>query len=313
MNTYAKLFAYVCEHTANNSTVDTDYYDCGRNRHLYYNRNTFEFTLIHGRTGTIKRFLPDETVEESSVNSNGCVLYDGPSEWDGERIVVVLTGLTDASANDKTDDMLQTWILRADRKPTEARRDGSDESVCGDCPHRTGSCYVNLGQGPRAVWECWNAGRYLPYIPQIHSGFVRGRKLRIGSYGDPAMVPVVTFETVLSLSSGHTGYTHQWEKPIGADLRTICMASCDTEAQTFRAESNGWRYFYVSPDVNGLEGAHLCRASEEAGKKTNCAKCNLCNGAKDHKRLPSVFIPVHGTIAHKAIYSSRTSAALAAL
>lgn len=252
-----------------------------------------------------------KAVKTTAINKNGCVLYDGPSAWDGARIIVILTGLTRSSSNDKTDDMLQTWILRASAKPTVCRKNGTDESVCGDCPHRKGSCYVNLGQGPRAVWECWNRGGYADFDAETHARRIIGRKVRIGSYGDPAMVPAVTFETILALSSGHTGYTHQWDKPIGADLRNICMASCDTFRQVETAQESGWRTFAVLDGIDGPAGSVMCRASKEAGKKTNCAKCNLCNGANDSKKVPSVFIPVHGTIAHIAQYRSKTAPEIA--
>ena len=242
------------------------------------------------------------------TNTNGCVLYAGPSAWDGEQIVVVLTGLTSKSENTKTADMLQTWILRKDRKPTAARQDGSDCSVCGDCPHRSGSCYVNLGQGPRAVWECYNRGGYLPYTPEIHDSLIAGRKVRIGSYGDPAMVPVESFLPILRLSSGHTGYTHQWGKTIGADYRTICMASADNADQAYDAESKGWRYFAVTaPGCEGPAGSYLCPASEEAGHRITCNNCGLCMGAKK-STVPSVFIPVHGSEIHKSIYNNKTLA-----
>jgi hypothetical protein len=256
-----------------------------------------------------KKSTPRKAVKTRKINKNGCVLYDGPSLWDGKRIVVILTGLMTSSANSKTGKMLQTWILRADAKPTVARKRGSDESVCGDCPHRAGSCYVNLGQGPRAVWECWNRGGYADYDGAIHNPRIIGRKLRIGSYGDPAMVPVATFATILSLSSGHTGYTHQWDKPLGADLRMVCMASCDTEKQAQAAQSAGWRTFNVTADTTGIDGSVMCPASKEAGVKTDCANCNLCKGGAS--KAKSVFIVVHGTIAHIAQYRTKTAPAIA--
>lgn len=303
MKTYADCFAYATQNAPVKVSADTHHYP---ERNLFYNLNTQVYTRYF--KDKVVSYHPNETTETEPFNGNGCVLYDGPSAWDGERIVVVLTGLTDASANDKTDDMLQTWILRADQKPIAARQTGADATVCGDCPHRSGSCYVNLGQGPRAVWVCWNAGRYLPYAPAIHDKYIRGRMLRIGSYGDPAMVPVRTFSQLLPLVDGHTGYTHQWDKPIGEAYRPICMASCDTEAQTFRAVADGWRFFYVSPSVSGPDGATLCPASEEAGKKTNCNRCGLCAGASRSAR--SVFIPLHGNLAQKSIYHNRTALAL---
>jgi hypothetical protein len=55
---------------------------------------------------------------------------------DGEPIVVIATGFKRSSANPKTGDMLQTWILRRDVAPFAAIHNGADASICGDCPLR---------------------------------------------------------------------------------------------------------------------------------------------------------------------------------
>lgn len=313
MNTYADCFAHATKSDRTEVSVDVDCYSLGKTCYMLYNRNTFVFRVVNVKIGRIVTFNPDESVREDSFNPNGCILYSGPSAWDGEPIVVVLTGLTDVSANTKTADMLQTWIIRQDRKPHVARQDGSDSSVCGDCPHRSGSCYVNLGQGPRAVWECYaNGAGYLAYTPCMHDSLIAGRKVRIGSYGDPAMVPVETFLPILALSSGHTGYTHQWDKFIGADYRTVCMASCDTVREAHSAQLCGWRSFTVTPGLLGPTGSVLCPASEEGGHRTTCDRCGLCMGAAK-PTVPSVVIPVHGNEMHKSIYHNKTVAAIGAI
>jgi len=58
----------------------------------------------------------------------------GVSELDKVTPVVVLASFE--SANVKTGNMIQTWILRADIAPNVAIREGSDTAVCGNCPHR---------------------------------------------------------------------------------------------------------------------------------------------------------------------------------
>ena len=45
-----------------------------------------------------------------NFNPNGRVIYRGPSLLDGKRIVVVATGFVKKSNNDKTGEMIQTWI-----------------------------------------------------------------------------------------------------------------------------------------------------------------------------------------------------------
>lgn len=75
----------------------------------------------------------------------GIVLWKGKSLLDGERIVVIATGIFTKTENRKTGDMIQTWILRRDIDPMLARRMGEDKSICGSCKHRQEStCYVNI-------------------------------------------------------------------------------------------------------------------------------------------------------------------------
>ena len=81
------------------------------------------------------------------------ILYEGPSILDGKPIVVIMTGAKAPSHNAKTGAMAQTYILRQDIPPLEAVKSKEDVSICGDCPHKGTSCYVNVGQGPSAVWK----------------------------------------------------------------------------------------------------------------------------------------------------------------
>lgn len=219
-----------------------------------------------------------------TLNNNGAVLYDGPSMIDGQPIVVIVTGLKGRpgkrSANGKTGDMLQTWILRSDLHPVVALA-GEDKSVCGDCPHRRQdngkrSCYVQVGKAPAAVWRCYRRGGYAPLQSAQQ---VAGRKLRVGSYGDPAAVPAAVWLPLIAAVAGHTGYTHQWRTPIGQWAKGILQASCDGLADYSEATTHGWGTFLVTPKGTELpaEMAH-CAASKERGAKTTCERCTLCAG-----------------------------------
>lgn len=236
------------------------------------------------------------------AKSNGYILYRGPSLLDGAPIVVIATGFAQKSSNRKTGGMIQTYILRQDIDPVTAVRTGKDASICGDCPHRGTSdgqrnsgrtCYVNVGQGALSVWKSYLAGGY-----PLWDGYgVNGRKVRLGTYGDPAAAPAHVWEALLRDSSGHTGYTHQWRNPNAAHLRSLCMASADSPADAALAQSMGWRTFRVGMwgeverDRAGLTES-LCPASEQAGKKLTCDTCLACDGANG--RRGSIFIPAHG-------------------
>ena len=124
----------------------------------------------------------------AKLNLNGRILWEGLSPVDGAPIVCIVTGLNKRSANGKTGSMLQIWILRQDLHPVEAFL--TAQSVCGDCVHHglaQGSCYVNWGQAPRSIWECYRRGGYPPIGDAWH--LFNGAVVRLGAAGDPAMVP----------------------------------------------------------------------------------------------------------------------------
>lgn len=246
------------------------------------------------------------------MKPNGIVVWQGPSQLDGVPIVVVATGLVGrASRNAKTGAMVQTWIMRQDVAPHVAVKDGRDVSICGDCKHRPstgGACYVRVFQGPRSVWQAWQRGRY---AVAADADAVRavgaGRVVRLGSYGDPAAVPVWVWNALTADATSHTGYTHQWHRPHGATLQGLCMASADTAEERDVARSQGWRTFRVRLASEALgERESVCPASEEAGKKTNCATCGACNGAATGRK-GSIAIVAHGGLASRYIAIRRAA------
>jgi hypothetical protein len=230
----------------------------------------------------------------------GYVVYRGPSELDGEPIVVI--ALTGGSTNSKTGNMVQTYIIREDIDPVAAVKTGADESICGDCRHRgngidgTGrTCYVNLGHGPSSVYRAFLRGRY-PVDPVAAADACNGRIVRLGTYGDPAAVPVNVWLDLLAQSSGRTGYTHQWRT--NPQLRSLVMASADTAMSADVARAMGWRTFRVrTAEQPMLVRESVCPASAEAGKKLQCTDCRACDGATGRKG--SIAIIVHGALAKR--------------
>ncbi len=233
---------------------------------------------------------------------NGAILWRGPSRLDGSPIMAIVTGLRTASSNPKTGDMLQTWILRSDIHPTEALRLGLDSAICGSCYHRgeiaddgtiirPRTCYVNPF-GFNAVFKAWKRGIYPALDPHKVASMIGGRPLRIGSYGDPGAVPVRVWRTLANGASGHTGYTHQWRR--FPSLKSVCMASCDDEADRIEAVRRGWRTFTVIPvDADHAPSDVQCPASEESGRKTTCANCKLCSGAMADRANPARSVSIH--------------------
>jgi hypothetical protein len=228
----------------------------------------------------------------ASELNTGAILWRGASELDGAPIVLIATGLN-GSRNAKTGaGMVQTYIMRADMLPLDALRAGADESVCGDCPHREGSCYVNVGNGPTIAYKMFAAGRYRHHDVETGAELLRGRRVRIGSYGDPAAVPFVVWQAILAYSGMVTGYTHQWRR--FPEFAAYCMASCDSPSDRAAARILGFRTFRIRLANEPLETREIaCPASQEAGFKTTCDRCVACGG-RSAKARADVAILAHG-------------------
>jgi len=118
--------------------------------------------------------------------------------------------------------------------------------VHGSTKDTTGSCYVNLMlDGINGQYKSWTAGNIAMYNPAAHDDLIKGKPVRLGSYGDPAVVPIDVWLDLLSLTSNHTGYTHQWRDPDKQAYKSILMASVDTCKDIVDATKLGWRQFAV--------------------------------------------------------------------
>lgn len=248
--------------------------------------------------------------------ANGAIIWEGASVIDGAPIMLVATGLKASSRNEKTGNLIQTWILRADMSPLEAVNSGADESICGACPHRGEivegknvgrSCYVTVFQAPRSVYESAQRGIYArPSLEESRALFA-GRHVRMGAYGDPAAVPFEVWESVLSDAARGTGYTHQW-KACDSRFARYCMASADNAQEAQEAQAMGYRTFRVgSPAEKFAQGEFLCPASAQAGRKVNCAQCLACGGTSSPNKA-SVFIPAHGAANKIQAFEKRAGA-----
>jgi hypothetical protein len=180
------------------------------------------------------------------------------------------------------------------------------------------SCYVVVAQAPMAIWKKYKrtdpatgmdrVRPHLPGYPKLSLDELAllgwGRLVRLGSYGDPAMVPVEVWEALTWDSVGWTGYTQ--------GLRRFVMASVDTVEEMQAAHAMDWRTFRVlMGDQQLVAGLEIqCPASQEGGYRKTCDACRACQGAMPGKpriegpaeerwrereggRVPSVAIKVH--------------------
>lgn len=224
---------------------------------------------------------------------NSYILWEGLSPLDNKPLVLIATGFDSASVNNKTGDMIQTWILRQDVHPVEAYKGIEGYSNCGDCIHRIdGTCYVRWGQAPTSIWRAYRRGSY-GLIPGW--SLFADRMVRIGSAGDPCMVPSYIWEGILEQAKGHTGYTHQWREGFAQWAKGMLQASCDTFRDYAEAITHGWKPFLVKTknDVAPIGVIH-CPSSEEMGRKTDCATCGLCDG-----KSAGIVIDGHGPSAKR--------------
>ena len=234
----------------------------------------------------------------------GFIIDRGLSPIDGKPYVAILTL---KSTNRKTGDMAQVFILREDINPVAAIATGDDYSICGNCPHRKDalgqrSCYVNVGQGPNSVWKAYKRGAYkiLDYVGykdlpsngffySILERFLKGRRIRWGAYGDPAIINPQVVNLLNSYAQGHTGYTHQWREEFASPFKGTFQASCDGFNDYLEATAHGWKTFVVvNKNVTPIY-AKQCPATVD-NSEAQCITCKLCDGAKR-----DIFVHAHGT------------------
>ena len=216
---------------------------------------------------------------------NGAIAWRGVSELDGKTpIVVVFTGLDGGSLNPKTGPVVQAHVLVDRMMPHLAAKAGADSAICGDCPRRRtpkrgSTCYVSLAFGYAKMGKKLVEETY-PVLERPAEA-IAGTFVRVGTYGDPAAVPISFWADVVGHADGWTAYTHQWRRAFS--LRPIAMASVESLDEAKEARALGWRTFRIRPWRAG-EGFALtrheasCPASIEDGKLTTCDKCRRCSG-----------------------------------
>ena len=229
-----------------------------------------------------------------SSRPRSVVIWRGASRIDGAPVVVIATGLRGDSQNRKTGRMIQTWIIRADVEPHTAARNGQDESICGDCPHRADengdrSCYVRVQDAPLTIFRAFRRGRYPQWTPRQLGEYAAAHDLpvRIGAYGDPGAVPVTVWKPIVARAPRITAYTHRWQHLSPAWSR-FAMASTDSAVERFEAHRRGWRSFRVSDEPG--PGEILCPSE----RGVSCADCALCGGQLK-PGAKSITIPAHGS------------------
>ena len=202
--------------------------------------------------------------------------------------------ITFASANVKTGDMAQVWILNKDINPVDALKSGASKEVCFNCTHLVNkTCYVNVGQAPQAVYKAYKMGKYAPLDLDILKALIKWKAVRFGAYGEPVLIPLHLVKFMAQHARGFTGYTHQWQNLAYLDYKDYFMASTDNISEVVKAHQMGYRTFRVK----GENQVNLANEIDcpNATTGVQCRDCTLCDGLGKHGKGKSITAIVHGT------------------
>ena len=239
---------------------------------------------------TLIELLPTKEVKKSKVSKvSGYIIYEGKSIIDNSNIVGIITL---ESANTKTGNMAQLWILSSDINPVENSKLGLDKGICGDCKLRQskgGACYVNIGQAPLSIYKSYKKGNY-NNLGMEDFNILNGISLRFGAYGDSYALPIDILSKLKSVIKNNTSYTHQWREN-NEVLRSISMASVDSIEEQIEAIKLGWRTFRVAKEDSIILDNEIICPSVTKGVK--CIDCNLCSGNRIKGK--NIVIPIHGS------------------
>ena len=233
--------------------------------------------------------------------ATGVEIYRGPSMYGGGDISQVVTLI---SSNIKTSNCAQVWTIPLDVNPNEARRNGADSLVCGDCSLKK-ICYVG-GGALASIYRSLIAGKYpSATLKQLDALIPKHRAIRLGAYGNPSSGPWFgAWNKLKSLGRRWMSYEHSWAT-CGQHWRNVSMASCETIEQAVAAKSRGWRFFLVVPlgearrtiaKLKRLGIAAIdCPYDAHDINTVTCDRCGLCNGVQGERDFrPSVVEEVHG-------------------
>lgn len=185
-----------------------------------------------------------------------------------------------------------------------------DRKNCRDCPlsysnngGKSGGCYTHKGlqrfgilamlkrlnrlhkQGLINEFDTDAFDRYVKMSKNIHPTL-----LRLGTYGEPVILPTEIIDTLTKCARTYTGYTHMWRVKKYEHHSKYIMASTHSHKETTKANKKGFRAFQTG--ATSLLKMPVCPASKEfKGHRKTCIECASCNG--NLKRTNNIFIKLH--------------------
>jgi hypothetical protein len=120
-----------------------------------------------------------------------------------------------------------------------------------------------------------------------------GRKVRLGTYGDPSALPIEDLKAIVNSAQGHTGYTHFWRE-IDTEYSHYLMASVEDSSAELLAQGLGYRTFRViTKEDTERSVSSVAVECLNASSGLTCAECLLCSGTKGKGRRVSIWIDEH--------------------
>lgn len=205
---------------------------------------------------------------------------------------LVFTALN-GSTNRKTGDMVQTYLLDRDTLTSEPKVFGAK---CSACP-MVNKCYVSRDKMSvrRALTKLLGDERtsYAHAALADVLPLLSGRKVRLGTYGDPSALPLSDLKAVVNSAQGHTGYTHFWRE-IDTDYSRYLMASVEDSSAELLAQGLGYRTFRViTKETTERAVSSVAVECLNSSAGLTCAECLLCSGTEGKGRRVSIWIDEH--------------------
>lgn len=201
------------------------------------------------------------------------------------QFYLVLTGLKLNSQNRKTGAMIQSYFI--DKETIDHA--SVFGSKCALCPMLK-KCYVSRDK--LTVRRLLKDNTYKQVSFNNMLELIKDKPIRLGTYGDPSVLPLSDLKAICESASMHTAYTHFY-KEIPTQYSRFLMASVESFEQELFAHSLGYRTFRVL-----LKGQAQYETSDHSLKCLNethdftCLECGLCNG-NSKGNLKNIYINEH--------------------
>lgn len=236
-----------------------------------------------------KKRTVKKTVKRTAKQNKRKALSSAVIEY--EHFYLVFTCLSSQSSNDKTGNVVQTYLISKDQI-TERRIFGSK---CNLCP-MVENCYVSRDKltvrrsllkliiGEKTSYQFASLQEVLPYL--------NNRVIRLGTYGDPSSIPLDDLKQIVDSSKGHLGYTHFW-KVIDPEYSKYLMASTESLEDSMLANVLGYRAFQVllkDQEIHQVPDNTIECLNASHG--LTCEQCRLCKGNLKGS-LKNIYIHEH--------------------